>query len=149
MKSQNSIRPEDFKYAWINAYHLAILQVADIRKDIETEIDLSKKILNKAHSVQLDIEKNSNEIVVSMKVAAEKASNSIEFATKMLMEKSDFLGKNLVNLNYLKKTTDQKIIELAEDRKSFDDAVYSFYKKSVFQRIWCAIFLKNEYFNRL
>lgn len=94
MTSNYSLRPEDFRYAWANAYQSALLDARDLQQQSERQLAAVKDLINlstqQTEFGRVNLHKTASVIVDMLKRASADSETRIDTATSRLVDHSNW-----------------------------------------------------------
>lgn len=139
MRSDIYLRPEDFRYAWVNAYRESLLQIAELQQNSDSQLRVSREMLERmieqADYVRASFHEASVRIVDQMNHAHSKNEAAITAATQRLTRQSDSLFA--AQKRYQTDTKNAEL-ELARARSKFEALRMKYRSRSLFVRLWLA-----------
>lgn len=142
--SNYSLRPEDFRFAWANAYQHALVHVAELQRCSDAQLKASKDLIElsaqQTEFSRVNLQKTAGVIVQDLRQAALENERRIDAATRKLMEQVQGLFDKEV---LLRAQTEQMAQELTRERLEFDRNKRAFFGQSLGQRLWHAFKYKG------
>lgn len=142
--SNFSLRPEDFRFAWANAYQRALTHVADMQRCADIQLKASKDLIElsaqQTEFSRVNLQKTAGVIVQDLRQAALEKERRIDAATRRLMEQVQGLFDKEVAL---RAETERMALQLARDRFDFERDKRAFFGQSLGQRLWHAFKFKE------
>lgn len=95
MISNYSLRPEDFRFAWANAYQTAILDVRDLQRQSDKQLaalkDLADLSSKQSEFGRINLYKTATVLVEQLKQASADSQNRIDAATRLLEQHANWI----------------------------------------------------------
>lgn len=136
MNKNFSPRPEDFRFAWANAYHLSILKVAELQHHSDIQLKLSLELLEsgteRTEYFRTSLHSTGTVIINLLKKAGQDSEARIKDATSNLTRLAESLYYKEIQL---REDTLQMKHQLQEDLINFKRAKIKFYGQPLWKRI--------------
>lgn len=143
-QSNFSLRPEDFRFAWANAYQRALTHVADMQRCADIQLKVGKDLIQlgaeQTEFSRVNLQKTAAVIVEELRGAALQHEKRINEATRALLAQAQGLFDKEV---LLRAQTEQMAQELTRERLEFDRDKRAFFGQSLGQRLWHAFKYKG------
>lgn len=144
MQSSFSLRPEDFRFAWANAYQSALTHVAEMQRCADAQLKTAKDLIElsaqQTEFSRVNLQRTAGVIVQDLRQAALENERRIDAATRKLMEQVQGLFDKEVAL---RAETERMALQLARDRFDFERDKGAFFGQSLGQRLWHAFKFKE------
>jgi len=134
--SNYSLRPEDFRFAWANAYQAAILDVRDLQRQSDKQLaalkDLADLSSNQSEFGRINLYRTATVIVEQLKQASADSQNRIDAATHRLVDHANWL---LEREKKLQAASEKLTRELALERRKLQDELAKLQERSISRRL--------------
>ena len=134
-----SLRPEDFRFAWANAYQRALTHVADMQRCADIQLKVGKELIQlgaeQTEFSRINLQKTAGVIIQELRQAASENENKINEATRALLAQTQGLFDREV---LLRAQTEQMALELRRERLEFERDKRAFMDQSLVLRLWRA-----------
>lgn len=138
-QSNFSLRPEDFRFAWANAYQRALTHVADMQRCADIQLKVGKDLIQlgaeQTEFSRTNLQKTAGVIIDELRQAALKNEKQINDATRTLVAHAQGLFDREVAL---RAETMQMAQELTRERLEFERDKRAFMDQSLGLRLWRA-----------
>lgn len=142
--SNFSLRPEDFRFAWANAYQHALVHVAEMQRCADTQLKAVKDLIQlgseQTEFSRLNLQKTAGVIVQELQQAAQENEKRIDAATRGLLAQAQGLFDKEVAL---RAQTAEMVLQLAHDRRELERDKKALFGQSLGQRLWLAFKYKG------
>lgn len=139
MTSNYSLRPEDFRFAWANAYHRSLMHVAELQQGADLQLKAAKDLLELSSEQTEFSRKNlyqtATVIIQQLQKAGDASEARIDAATQRLTESARGLFEKELQL---RKETEQLANQLRQDRAQFQRERSRILNKPLWRRIFHA-----------
>lgn len=136
MNSNYSLRPEDFRFAWANAYQRALVQVAEMQRDSDRQLNAVKDLLEvsaqQTEFGRTNLERSARVLVEMMRAMSIESASRIDEANRRLEEGANRL---LARERQLLTETVQLVRQLAQDRQKLEIERAAIRDRSIWVRI--------------
>ena len=143
-QSNFSLRPEDFRHAWANAYQHALMHVAEMQRCSDAQLKVGKDLIqlsaDQTEFSRRNLQKTAGIIVQELRQAALENEKRINDATRTLVAQAQGLFDKEVAL---RAETERMALQLTRDRFEFDRDKRAFFGQSLGQRLWHAFKYKG------
>lgn len=143
-QSNFSLRPEDFRFAWANAYQRALTHVADMQRCADIQLKVGKDLIQlgaeQTEFSRVNLQKTAGVIVEELRQAALENEIKINEATRALLAQAQGLFDKEVAL---RAQTMQLANELTRERLEFDRDKKAFMDQPLMLRLWRAFKYKG------
>ena len=140
MNYEFSVRPEDFRYAWANAYRMAVLQVIEMHKRADIQLKASYELCNiieeKSELARDRLMKSSKLIVQNFGTTSERHEKLISLATEKLGEQ---VNRMKVQDAQLRDQMMGLIRQLSSEREKLEQVRARQFNQPFWRRVWSAI----------
>lgn len=130
------LRPEDFRFAWANAYQTAILDVRDLQRQSDKQLaalkDLADLSSKQSEFGRINLYKSATVLVEQLKQASADSQNRIDAATRQLEQHANWL---LDREKKLQAATEKLTNQLASERRKLHDELVALKERSISQRL--------------
>lgn len=140
MKYDFSVRPEDFREAWVNAYQVAVLQVVEMHKRADVQLKVSY-LLSRATNEQSELSRTrlletAKIIVKNFDGVSFRLENLINSATVKLLEQADRQVEQDIEIRNQMKGF---LVKFSRERAQFEQARALHFSQPLIKRLWNAI----------
>lgn len=142
--SNFSLRPEDFRFAWANAYQHALVHVADMQRNADAQLKAGKDLIQlgaeQTEYSRSNLLKTAQIIVKQLREAGADSESRIHEATRTLLAQAQGLFDKEVAL---RAETERIALQLTRDRFEFERDKKAFLNQSLGLRLWHAFKYKG------
>ena len=138
-QSNFSLRPEDFRFAWANAYQRALTHVADMQRCADIQLKVGKELIQlgaeQTEFSRTNLQKTAAVIIQELRQTASENEKRINVATRALLAQAEGLFDKEV---LLRAQTRQMAQELTRERLEFERDKNAFLDQPLLLRLWRA-----------
>jgi hypothetical protein len=135
-----SLRPDDFREAWANAYQMAVLQTIEMHKRADDQLKVSYQLMRVTNEQS---EKSRTRLLETAKVI-EKNFEGVTFQLEKLINAATAKLQMQAN-RQIEEDTELRnqmkwfLVKLSRERTEFEKARALHFSQSLFRRLWNAI----------
>ncbi len=136
MMSHHSLTPEDFRYAWANAYQRALLDVGEIQRRSGIQLAVAQELLElssaQAERGLANLHNTGTVLIDQLKQASIESQSRIDAATKRLLDHTNWI---LEQEKKLHAESDWLKRQLAHERRKLLDERDAMLERSIWSRL--------------
>lgn len=140
MNDNFSVRPEDFRDAWANAYQTAVLQVVEMHKRADDQLKaayvLSKVTVERSELSRTRLLGTASVIVEQLGAASDRHERLINSATVKLLDQANRLQEQN---SQLRDQMNGLMRKLSSERAQFEKTRTLHFNQPLWRRLWNAL----------